>query len=405
MSAADIIEWLVLQKEGRIMQRICLLKRAATALLVGSLSFIACSSAEAAGPYLLNFGLNNQNAADISTTPHYEFIFGGDDLNLHVEDRVKLNAVPGSATSGESAFLPYFRAAVRVSPKLVLGFDYKQPDWININYGLNSFVSQQSVLTTIRAFDLNPRFSFQINPNVAIGMGFDALHTSGGNISAQVGTPVFAIIDQGSAWGYGWDAGIFTTIRKGTYASLAYFSSIQSYATGGSHYGPFTSNNTTLRRDDPTTFVLRLTQFFSPSFFVQLYGAYDEASVAQNLVFNNTALGQVVMPQRWSNSFQLGALTHFNLNKDWSFLVGGQFEDGPQPAQTNYIGLPVGNLWSIYLGPAIQITKKASFQLIYAHAWAYAGMNYRTAPPFNVSVLGQARENANVLGLRLSFKA
>lgn len=396
---------LTLQKEGIIMQGIRVFKQAAAALLAGSVALGACSSAQAAGPYLLNFGLNNQNAADISTTPRYEFIFGGDDLNLHIDDQLTRNGVFGSARSGQSAFLPYFRAAIRVTPKLVLGFDYKQPDWININYGLNSFVSQDSVLTSLRTFDLNPRFSYQINPHVAIGLGFDALRTSSGSITTQIGAPLFAVMTQGTAWAYGWDAGLFATIRKGTYASLAFFSSITSHINGVSYYGPFSSNNTTMTRDDPTTFVLRLTQFFSPTWFVQLYGAYDEASVNQNLVFNNTALGQVVIPQRWSNSFQVGGLTQFHLNKDLSFLIGGQFEDGPQPTQTNFIALPVGNLWSLYLGPAIKITKIATFQIVYAHAWAYPGLNYRTAPPLSVPIVGQARENANVLGFRLTFKA
>jgi long-subunit fatty acid transport protein len=395
-----------------MMQGIQFFKRTALSLATVGLTFGIYSSAEAVGPYILGLGLNNQNPADMSMVHQYEFSAEGVSFNLHMDQsNFTINGVPGSAPTGHTDILPYFHAAYRTGPKWVFGFDYNHPFWVNIGYGMNSFVNGLAVNTVSRSDNFNPRVSYQINSNLAIGFGLDALHTSSGELSAQIptGGPLFTAIQDANSWAWGWDGGIFLTVRKGTYASLAVFSQIAKTDHGQSNYSVLNSNDSPVTIKVPTTFVLRLTQFFSPTWLVQFMGAYDEQSAQQQLYFRSPALGQpLIVPQNEHNSFQLSLLTRYQYNAHWAFLAGGSYEDGSQPLATNLVSLPIGNQWAAFAGPCLNLSKILSLQLVYAHVWSNSNFNFvsQTAnPPAPTRVLGFNHTNANLFDLKLSFKA
>lgn len=382
-----------------------LLNNTLVLLLAGGLTASLSSSAQAMRSYRIGSGLNNQNAAEMSGVKNYDFTFDGlwRDANL-IQSNFTINGVPGSSPSSHAGLLPFFRVAHRLNSKWVLGFDYNHPSWTSVGYGLNSFVSGLAVNTRVHTYNLNPRVSYEVNPNVSVGFGLDAYHFSNLEISSQVpaGGPFFSIVQNGQSWGYGFDGGVFVKVRKGTTASLAFFSEIDSTIHGLSRFGSITTQmwaNDTL----PAAFVLRLTQYVTPTWFVRFTGVWDEQSVAQQFIFQNTARGQVVSPLWNNNSYLLSLLTSYQVNKKWGFLVGASYEDGSQPTQTNRPSFPVASGYAFFGGPNINLSKMASLQVLYGYGWGTSYFNFVSASAGRVR--GTSNAAGNVVDFRLSFKA
>lgn len=51
--------------------------------------------------------------------------------------------------------------------------------------------------------------SYQLNPNISFGLGFNALNISDTQLSNQIPKdgPLFTVIENGKSWAYGWNAG------------------------------------------------------------------------------------------------------------------------------------------------------------------------------------------------------
>lgn len=295
---------------------------------------------------------------------------------------------------------------------------------MNVNYGLNSFIRDEAVSAQMHTFDLNPRVSYQINPNVAVGVGLDALDFTNGELTSRVflpGEPLFTAIGGMHSWAFGWDAGIFATLHKGTYASLAFFSPITEQNKGYSALALqedslFNPNARVQLKFVPATLVLRLTQFLTSNWWVQFMGAFDEASAEKQLLIQNLATEpQYVKAANLNNSFMLSLETQYQFNYWSAFLVGGSFEEGVFPIQTNEINMPGGHQWAVFGGPVLNITKIVSLQLLYTHVWANSNLNYNVVSLFPnqgeengftpLRIVGRTHTNENLVELKLSFKA
>lgn len=376
-------------------------KKASIAFLFGALT-VASMSAQAQGAWVPGLGLNTQNPADLSITPHYELILQPIVVMPHTTTNVTINGVPASGTANSTVALPFFRLAYRLNAKWVVGLDYNHPGLaVAFNYGPYTTLSVLANNTALHTENVNPRVSYQLNKNVAVGVGADIERTwatlsTGGGV-----TPLFTIAN-GEGWGVGWDAGVFVTVTPRTFLSLSGFSQVRTTLRGFSNIGPISSNNTSLLLYQPTTFALRLTQILSPKWLVQFMGTWSENAVNKEMDFQNTAVGRILLPLWNNNSFMVQMYGHYAFNSTWGLGFAGSFAEGVAPQIANTVNFPIGDWYVAFIGPDVKLNKTATLQLGFAHVWQDVNLNYLAAP--GVRVIGNSRLGVNVIDLKLTFK-
>ncbi len=385
----------------------------ASLFLFGALSTGVTTVAQAMGAFVPTIGLNNQNPADLFTTPHYQVIIGSDVVGIDFATAITVNGVAQGGIADTTNVMPMFRIAYRVSPKWVIGMDYNHPGWTGENYGINFAINPFAARSYLHTENVNPRASYQVNDRLVLGAGLDITRewvnfTQGGGP-----VPVYTIADV-DGFGLGFDAGVTVVVTPSTYLSVTGSSPVTIVDNGISSFGAVQVPNA-VKVTTPTEFVLRLTQFLSPSWLVQFLGEWSEASSLQEFKFRNTAfLGQTIFPLWENNSFLVQLYTHYQVNNNWGLAAGASYEDGIEPTVNNYVNFPLGNWFVLFAGPDFKINKTTTFQIAYGHLWEAATINYTAFSITNIflnpaaiqqPLIGRSNLNINLIDLRLTFQA
>jgi long-chain fatty acid transport protein len=293
-----------------------------------------------------------------------------------------LAPIPGSTTSYTDDFLPYGRVAMRFAPQWVGSIDITQPYYTNIQYPRNSFINQFATDTIIRVTNYSPKVSYQVLPCLALGLGLDISNMYNGTLNFVV--PPFGVLtNKAESWAVGFDAGVFYTVRLGTYLSLSYYSAMVHHADGQSTWGPFTNNRFSADVKLPATTSFNVIQYLSPAWLLSGVIRYSQWDPVRYLVLQNTALPggpTLTIPDHFYNNIMVELDTHYQINQKWGVLGGLQYEPNVQPTSTRNPGLPTYNRLVVpVIGAEYEMVKGLKAKLIYAHVFSNAPLNMSIA--------------------------
>jgi long-chain fatty acid transport protein len=372
-------------------------KWAACSFLALTPLFVQTSYAAA---YQLFTNIAYDNPATLNSIKKVEITAGDTYLKGRLQFKGADGPFAGQATSSQWTTIPYGRAAVRVTPKLVIGVDITSLELSNIKYPIDSILRFASTASIIKGYDISPRFSYQITPKLAVGAGLTADRIYKAELSVVI--PPYELRNFGDDWRYGFVAGISYVYNPATFINASYYSQLNHETKGVSTWGPFATTNL-MNIPLPAVFTLNLVRLLSPQWAVSGTAKYMQWGIVHNVVIQDSALGggtTLVLPQNYHDSWsgQIGA--HYQLNDKWGFLGTVIYDSNAQPTAYRPVGLPTCSAWTVGLGPEYAINKSLSVKLLYGHAFASPAINTAS----NVGpLIGRMRINADMVDLSMSY--
>ena len=363
-----------------------------------SLTLLGSSAFAAA--YQIFPTLAYDNPATLNTTGKVTAILGATDIDVRMKYMGSVGSQSGSALSSTNTLLPYFRAAYRVDPKWVVSFDISHPALANISYPATSIVSPVVINTIIKDTNYSPKFSYQMNDTLAIGLGFDVNEISDAQPNFG-GPPLGKMVNKSAGLNYGWDTGLAYKLNKTNFLSVSYYSEIKfdhlaGYSQQGPVYQPNFSDNITF----PATWTLNLVHQPTSLWTIVETVRYIQWSVEQDLTLTNSAGGNISLPLNYNDSWSALLGTRYQLFEHWGLGLAAEYQSNPQSTTFRPIALPTASL--VILGASIDyaLSSQWTAKLQYAYGFTNPEIN-RTTP---VVQQGHINIGVNILDLGLTWK-
>lgn len=332
-------------------------------------------------------------------------------------------AANGSASSYANINLPAIHYGLPFGSRYAFGLSVV-PAWgLLEDYGPNSSVRYGLVRIYTRTIDIAPSLAVSLTPQWSVGFGpnihYFALQqkyrarTQGP--SAFGGTTSDSVARASAdSWNAGGHIGVLFNLNEGTRIGLNYRSRIVQKLTG---YGDFDLNgaghpSTNLETNQfrlnlpmPPTISLSLYHEFSPVWAMMGTIAYDQWSVVRHLHVVNqitpTGLTNVVIPQDFQNTFDLGIGTHYKLNERWLLRASFKYEQTPTQDAYRDINFPDGEKFGLNLGAHYQWLPKLGFDFLLAHVYTRGVPIRNTNPLSNVYTNGKSNTTIDLAGAQL----
>ncbi len=271
----------------------------------------------------------------------------------------------GSSSSNTNEALPYFSAAKRLNPKWVIGLNVSQPFFANQKLPEDAITRFDATQTKVNAIDISPQISYQIKPNLALGLGFDAVDFHRFLVNfVQFSSPTVNTVNSTPSWAYGWNAGLFYTLTAKDFFSFYYYSGLSTDTFGTSSNGLATNNQLMLRGFPmPDTYIANYTRMLSDKWLAGIKLYY---SIWQNL--DRIDYGGVVINNNYSfpvmakNTVALQLFTKYDVSETYSLLSGVLWDQGAYKNNTRTIGFSSSNFTAVFLGVNYKMTKELSLK-------------------------------------------
>lgn len=307
-----------------------------------------------------------QNPAELSVINHYQITAGNIWINPVSNFTGTAYGVTGNANSNVTDYLPYILSAYRIKEKFVLGFNVTPSGYGHLNWPEDSFVSPASTTTNVRYYRYGFQSSYQINDDLALGVGFNIEE----NAKYQLN---FVIPGQGNqinsitGLNYTGDFGLYYKINSKTYVSLAGYTQVNTYGHGTSSIGSVVNNNLSFNITEAPVIYIGLKRFQTEQWFIEGKIYWSGWTIQKNIDFTNTTTGTYVVPTNWKDVWSFQATTRYALKENLALLGSIIYETNPVPLATNAIGYPLAASGALSGGLDITLTNNLSIQGIYSY--------------------------------------
>lgn len=343
-------------------------------------------------------GIAYSNAAALNNVKNLEFILGNTQFYTKLRFNGEAGGVSGSAQSFTVDSLPYGRIAYRYSPNVVLGLDIAQVANADIQYPTDSIIRYAGTRALVRATDYTPKLSYKWSDSLALGIGLDIYHFWGSDL-AFVAEPYGLLSNPVSNWKLGWDVGLSYVATPCTFLNFFYYSKVVNHQTGTSKWGPLRNNDLKVTLPFPDTWVFNVVQLLTPQWALSGTVRWEGWSANQYLVFQNTVVGTITIPDRYKNGWNFQLATRYQFNENFAGFVAGEYDTNIQDTRYVQVGYPLADLSFVAIGGEFTITKELKAKLTYGNAFSRPRINM-TAP---IPVIGHVKVNAHMLDFNLTY--
>ncbi len=340
------------------------------------------------------------NPASLGSVKQYTTIIGITDPLVRMQYTGVAGPVTGTTVSNTSVLLPYARAAARISPSWVAGFDITHPVLSNIRYPADSFINSIVVDSILQDTNYSPKISYKVSDRLTLGVGFDANNMTDAQVNFDV-PPMGLMVNQSSSWGYGWDVGAAITLNDSNFLNFSYYSEINlprmtGYSQWGSVYQSSFSDNVVL----PATWTLNLVHLLTPKWTVLETVRYVQWSKERDLTLMNTAIGTLFFPLNYNDNWSGMVAARYQWNDKWGISAAVEYATNPQPTAFRPIALPACAVTIVGGGIEYALTSRWTAQFRYGYAFANPEINQQLPVP----QLGHVDIGVNILDLGVTWK-
>ena len=312
------------------------------------------------------------------------------------------------AQGGTFNLVPNFHIVTPLGPRGAFGFSVAAPFGLDTSYAENTSVAQAATLTKLEVINISPSIAYQLTQRLSLGLGLDIMHGSGElNQQVELTQPVTIsgpITNQLAGWSAGWHAGLLYQISEQTRVGLTYRSKVDATVSGDS---TLLTNKTNASMDItlPPTVTLDFYHAFNRVFTGLATVAFTQWNTIQSFTLTNTALGTVVLPQNFKNTWRFSLGGNVKLNKKWTWQFGLGYDQTPVNDNDRNIKLPDNNHYVVSTGIQYQATQSLQLSAGYLHVFIpKAKIDITAVPNQNVGQLGNVTGHADVIGIQVNWK-
>lgn len=344
-------------------------------------------------------GIAYENPANLYTINKIDVILG----NTYIQERFVFSgsngALTGHAISDRNRNLPHGRLAFRVTKKLIVGVDISHRLYLNIQFPVGSILQSSSTASTLFDLDYSPRFSYQINEKLIVGAGANLNNLYQTQLNFVV-DPYGNLVNKGSGWAYGWNAGLIYKFNEKNILNLNYYSEINHGASGVSTWGPVVNPNLQFFNTIiPANLTCNLYKVWTEKIASNVEVHYQFWNKVQTLSLTNTALGiNLDIPLYYHNALVAVLNGRYKFNDQLTGIIGGEYNTNPAEIFNRHPGLPASAAENVYTGVEISFNKEFTIKFLYSHGFASPAINTIGQ---NGPIVGKEKINANIADLFL----
>ena len=363
-----------------------------------------------------NAALQFYNPATMTDFDHLAISVGGVGilLNTQVEPGAAVQEAPlpvqsvTEAVSGSTQNLvPNFSVIFPVSDKWAIGFSESSPFGLSTNYetGVPSpshdVVEEYATDTRIQTINLNPNIAYALSPKWSIGVGFDAMYATADYDSTQLTNSL-------DDWGYGYDLGIYYKPSETWHFGLSYRSKIDLTLTGDST-DILQTTQASADLPMPATTYLSAIQKLSNKWNMLYSVFYTQWDVIDSLILENSAMGDVVVPQDYSNTWFFSLGSTYQLTDRWMLRGGVGYDQTPTQDGERDARLPDTDRYLLGVGATLKPNQRLSIDMGYQHIFMQdadldANVSFPEHPRIGLMMSGVSSGAADLVALQVSYQ-
>ena len=386
-----------------------------------------------------------ENASSASRNPATMMMFNTPALSLgatFIDPQVDIS---GQSPSGNSLdakniaptqWVPDAHFVFPLNDKWAFGGSVTSNYGLETQYNDNYAAGAYGGKTDLQTANVNVSAAYRLNEHFSFGLGFDAVYADAtleryaGDLTSIAKTALprpyrplvpdlapdtqIAKMD-GSAWGYGWNAGILYEVDKNNRYGLTYRSKVDVDFDGNYRSDLPSGINLTAAgiplgtggQTQPGFLTLNLPAMWeisgynrvAPQWAVHYSMAYTQWSQFQQLKATSGDGGTLfVQPENFHDAYRIALGTTYYYDPQWTFRAGIAFDDSPIPSEYRSIAIPDQDRVWLSMGTTYALTQHSSVDvgISYMHgqnvsikegpytfsatgtAWLY-GLNYNYA--------------------------
>jgi len=348
----------------------------------------------------------------------------------------------GVAQGGGTKFVPAFHYVTPLSDRWAFGFSVLSPYGLVTNYGTDSVLRYSGTDTELKTIDLSPSIAFKATDKFSVGAGIDAEHLDatfngvvGAPPSAPAGSPGALdtrSLNDGSAWGYGWHAGLLYQFTPSTRVGLAYHSQIRFDVNGTSKLeGPLVNElqgGVIKRHDLHTNITLPpFTELSAYHDFNQQWSVDGSLIYTQWSDFNDvlhiqnvqgvqtvqTPTGSILtyqpvtvsVPMHFRNTWRVAVGANYHPTAKWILRAGAGYDESPVENTYRGVRLPDANRYAVALGAHYQAIKTVGIDVGWTHLFIQnTRVNFNAVSGAQVAnSTGTYSNHADIIGAQLTW--
>lgn len=300
--------------------------------------------------------------------------------------------------AGENGYLPHLAYVRDIDDRWKFGLTVNVPFGLSTKYDEGWVGRYSSLQAEIKAINLNPNFSFQVDDHTTLGFGISAMYTSlkyrnnidyalldmfglldptGNGNSILPGAPAPGTSDATSQvdvddWGFGFNAGILLEPSEHTRFGLAYRSKVNLEMGGDLQIAhsilPAVSDGATVNASLPETLMLSGYHEFDQSWAVMADLIWTKWSSINELRIKPDTRSPSIIPLQWEDTTRVAIGVTYRHSASLTLRTGIALDETPVPdASVRPTALPDEDRLWLALGAGYRLTRQLSFDVGYAH--------------------------------------
>ena len=307
----------------------------------------------------------------------------------------------GTGDGGDAGgfnFVPNGYIAIKIDPKLSIGFGFGAPFGLRTDYDGGWYGRFLALKSDIKTYNLNPSIAYQVSDKLSLGFGVNyqkleatltnAVNFSGALATATGGTTLIPNLGgvgsvQADSWAWGWNAGALFQVSETTRVGVAYRSKIKHHAEGDvSFQRPATGNaqidgalaaatpNGPVKStiELPDTFTLSVMQRLNERWEMLGDVSWTGWSSLPSLDIYRTS-GTLLSSEtlKWRDTWRIALGTNYAYTSAIKLKFGLAYDQSPVTTDHRLARLPDTNRTWLAFGVQYALTPKSKIDVGYAH--------------------------------------
>lgn len=291
---------------------------------------------------------------------------------------------------GLTAAVPHGSYSQQLNERMWLGLSINGPFGLKTNYDDNWTGRYLAIQSELKTANINPTFAYEINDQVSLGLGLNALYADGkltnaidgGLLAALQGMPIPGWVPgsstydsevklTGDDWGYGWNVGLLLEPGPDTRIGLSYRSKVDLTLKGDARArGPVVdfSSNAKLDLTLPSSASLSGQHTLNSKWTVLADITWTKWNELEELRAELDNGSQSVTPLEWDNTIRVALGASYRYNATWLWRTGIAYDQTPVPNDNvRTPRVPDADRYWLSFGANYRYSNTLSFDIGYAH--------------------------------------
>lgn len=256
---------------------------------------------------------------------------------------------------------------------MVIGLDLSNPVIGYKLWPVNGFQANFGVDANLQSWGINPKVSFKIIDQFALGASLNILYMYQAQLNFDVMNAF--LVNRGTGTNVGGAFGFWAMINPKNFLDFSFFTPIKVTLHGTSVSGPSVNTNFRFLKFPylPGTYVLNYTYIFSEKFLGAFKLTYSWWRSCKSLVLKHVAIGNdpIIFILNWKNTFNASIFGRYQATDKIALSGLFGFDESLVNSSNNVVAFPIGNVFYAAIGGEYRFAERAIMHIFLGQGRAW----------------------------------